>query len=46
MDKKQTTEEEVTEEKKGFFARLMAKFDKKLEDKSKETGCGCKKCCN
>jgi len=27
--------------KKGFFARLLEKLDKKLEEKSKKTGCGC-----
>ena len=29
------------EKKKGFFARLLEKIDKKLEEKSKKTGCGC-----
>ncbi len=29
------------EQKKGFFARLLEKFDKKLEEKAKKTGCGC-----
>lgn len=29
------------EKKKGFFARLFEKMDKKLEEKSKKTGCCC-----
>jgi len=44
-----------TETKKGFFSKLMEKLDKRLEEKSKKTGCGCKpkgpeaggdSCCN
>ena len=29
------------EKKKGFFAKLFEKLDKKLEDKAKKTGCCC-----
>jgi hypothetical protein len=29
------------EKKKGFFAKLMEKLDKKLEAQSKKDGCGC-----
>jgi len=29
------------EKKKGFFAKLFEKLDKKLEDKSKRSGCCC-----
>jgi hypothetical protein len=32
----------MTEEKKGFFGKLIDKFDEKLEKKSKEKeSCGC-----
>ena len=31
--------EKPTEKKQGFFARLIAGLDKKLEEKSKKTGC-------
>lgn len=34
-------EKQKNEEKKGFFKKLMEKLDKKLEEKSKKTGCGC-----
>ncbi len=34
--------ENKEEKKKGFFARLFEKIDKKLEAKSKQSGC----CCN
>jgi hypothetical protein len=33
--------------KKGFLKKLFEKFDKKLEEKSQDEGCGCcsdKKC--
>ncbi|MFH0984736.1 MAG: hypothetical protein V1882_04295 [Candidatus Omnitrophota bacterium] len=29
------------EKKKGFFAKLFEKIDKKLEDKAKKSGCCC-----
>ncbi|MEI6832336.1 MAG: hypothetical protein WCK61_06495 [Candidatus Omnitrophota bacterium] len=37
-------EEKVKKEKqkKGFFARLFDKLDKKMEEKSKSGSCGCK----
>jgi len=28
--------------KKGFFSRLIDKLDKKMEEKSKASSCGCK----
>ena len=31
----------MVEKKKGFFGRLLEKFDQKLEKKSKEKECGC-----
>jgi len=31
--------EDSKEKKKGFIARLMEKFDKRLEEKSKSSGC-------
>ena len=33
--------ENKEEKKKGFFAKLFEKLDKKLEEKAKQTGCGC-----
>ncbi len=34
----------VPEKKKGFFANLIDKLDKKLEKKSREKSCSC--CCD
>lgn len=49
------TDEKKTEQKKGFFARLIDSLDKKMEEKARSGGCGCcapksqgteeKKCC-
>lgn len=41
---------EVTDDKKGFLAKVFGKVDKKLEEKSKKKGCCCcseddKGCC-
>jgi uncharacterized FlgJ-related protein len=30
------------EKKKGFFAKLVEKLDKKLAEKANKSGCGCK----
>jgi len=30
-------------DKKGFIGRILDKLDGKIEEKSKEEGCGCKK---
>jgi hypothetical protein len=34
--------DEKEEKKKGFFAKLIEKLDKKLEAKAKKTGCSCR----
>lgn len=35
----QTTQKQEPEKKKGFFARLFERLDKKLEEKAKDSGC-------
>lgn len=34
----------MAEKKKGFFAKLVGKADKKMEKKAKEKGCCCCEC--
>lgn len=34
-------EQKAEEKKKGFFSKLIEKLDKKLEAKSKQSGCCC-----